>query len=53
MEVKVTGCVADVFTTISPKATLVALMLSASIAAFNCSVKFLDTLPALAVIVAA
>lgn len=35
VEVKVTGCVADVFTTTSPNATLVALMLSARIAALS------------------
>lgn len=50
--VKVTGCVGDAFTTTSPKAMLVALILSASITAFN-SVKFLHMLPALAVTVAA
>jgi hypothetical protein len=53
VEVKVTGCVADVLTATSPNATLVALMLSASIAAFNCRAKLLNTLPALAVIVTA
>ena len=37
----------------SPKATLVALMLNARIAAFNCRVKFFVTPPALAVIVTA
>jgi hypothetical protein len=52
-EVKVTDCVADVLTSTSPNATLVALMLSASIAAFNSSAKLLTTLPALAVIVTA
>jgi hypothetical protein len=35
VEVKVTGCVAGVLTTTSPNATLVALMLSARIAAFS------------------
>jgi hypothetical protein len=53
VEVKVTGCVAGVLTTTSPNATLVALMLSARTAAFNCRVKLLTTLPALAVIVTA
>lgn len=53
IEVNITGCVADVFTTTSPKATLVALMLSARIAAFNWMAKFLTTPPALAVIVTA
>jgi hypothetical protein len=53
VEVKTTDCVADVLTTTLPNATLVALMLRASIAAFNCKVKLLNTLPELAVIVAA
>ena len=53
VEVKVTDCVADVLTTTSPNATLVALMLSASITAFSCRGKLLNTLPALAVIVTA
>jgi hypothetical protein len=54
VEVKVTGCgVAVVFTTTLPNAKLVALMLSAGTAAFNCRAKVLDTLPALAVIVTA
>jgi hypothetical protein len=53
VEVKVTDCVAGVLTTTSPNATLVALMLSASIAAFSCRGKLLNTLPALAVIVTA
>jgi hypothetical protein len=42
-----------VLTVTSPKATLVALMLNARIAAFNCRVKFFVTPPALAVIVTA
>jgi hypothetical protein len=53
VEVNVTGCMADVFTTTSPNATLVALMLSAKIAAFSCRAKFLTTPPALAVIATA
>ena len=54
VEVKVTGCgVAVVFTTTLPNAKLVALILSASIAAFSCRGKLLNTLPALAVIVTA
>jgi hypothetical protein len=53
VEVKVTDCVAGVLTTTSPNATLVALILSASIAAFSCRGKLLNTLPALAVIVTA
>jgi hypothetical protein len=53
VEVKVTDCVADVLTTTLPNATLVALMLSASIAALSCREKLLNTLPALAVIVTA
>jgi hypothetical protein len=53
VEVKVTGCVAGVLTTTSPNATLVALMLSARSTAFSCRVKFLTTVPAVAVIVTA
>ena len=53
VEVKVTDCVAGVLSATSPNATLVALMLSASIAAFNCREKLLNTLPTLAVIVTA
>ena len=54
VEVKVTGCgVAVVFTTTLPNAKLVALMLSAGTAAFNCRAKVLDRPPALAVIVTA
>jgi hypothetical protein len=53
VEVRVTDCVAGVLTTTSPNPTLVALMLSARIAAFSCRVKLLNTLPALAVIVTA
>jgi len=49
VEVIVTDCVAGVFTNTSPNATLVALMLKASIAALSCSVKLVNILPALAV----
>jgi hypothetical protein len=52
-EVKVTDWVAGVLITTSPNATLVALMLSARIAAFSCRVKLFITPPALAVIVIA
>jgi hypothetical protein len=53
-DVKVKGCsVAAVPTTTLPNVTLVALMVSAGTAAFNCSAKVLDTLPAFAVIVTA
>ena len=51
VEVKVTGCIAGVLTGTSPNATLVALMLSARIAAFSCKVTFFITLPSFAVIV--
>lgn len=40
MEVRVTDCVAEVLVTTSPNATLVALILSASVAAFSCRLKF-------------
>ena len=54
VDVKVKGCsVAAVPTTTLPNVTLVALMVSAGTAAFNCSAKVLDTLPAFAVIVTA
>jgi hypothetical protein len=53
VDVKVTDCVADVLTTTSPYATLVALMVSARIAALSRNVKLFDTLPTLAVIVTA
>jgi hypothetical protein len=53
VEVRVTACVEVVSTGTSPNATLVALMLNAMIAAFNCRVKFFITLPAVAVIVTA
>ena len=49
----VAACVAGVFNVTSPNATLVALMLNASTAAFNCRVRLLITLPPLAVIVTA
>ena len=49
LDVKVTDCgVPAVFTTVLPKARLVALTLSVGTAAFNCRAKLLDTLPALA-----
>ena len=54
VEVKVTDCgVAAVFTTTLPNATLAALTFNAGVAAFNCSRKVLNTLPAVAVIVTA
>jgi hypothetical protein len=53
VEVMVTDCVAGVFMITSPNATLVALMLSASIAAFSCTVKLVNIPLALAVIVTA
>jgi hypothetical protein len=56
VDVKVTDCVELVFTVTSPKARLVALRLSAGtaveIVAFNCRMKLLETLPAVAVSVA-
>jgi hypothetical protein len=48
VDVKVTDCVAEVFTSTSPNPRLVALMLSVGTAAFNCRAKLSDTLPALA-----
>ena len=53
VEDKVTVCVAGEFTITLPKATVVALMLSVGTAAFNCRAKVFETLPALAVRVAA
>lgn len=53
VDVNVTVCVADVLRDTSPNATLVALILSARIAAFNCRVKVFITLPAFAVNVTA
>lgn len=52
-EVMVNDCVAGVLTITPPNATVVALMLNASIAAFSCRVKLVITLPVLAVIVTA
>ncbi len=52
VEVKVMACVVGVFTTILPKAMLVAFTLSVGMAAFNCTAKVAETLPALAVSVA-
>jgi hypothetical protein len=52
VEVKVTDCVAGVFRTTSPKATLVALTPSTGVSAFdsfNCKAKLFETLAALAV----
>jgi hypothetical protein len=53
LEVSVTDCVAAVFRFSLPNARLVAPMLSVGMAAFNCSAKVLETLPALAVSVTA
>lgn len=53
VEVRVTDCVAMVLIVTSPNATLVALMLSASVAAFSCRVKFFTAPLALADIVTA
>jgi hypothetical protein len=53
VDVRVTDCVATVFTVTLPKATLVALILSIGAAAFNCRAKLLEMLPALAVRVTA
>ena len=52
-EVKVKDCVAGVFKVTSPKAMLLALMLSVAMYAFSCRAKFSDTVPALAVKVTA
>jgi hypothetical protein len=49
LEVKVTVCVAWVFTVTLPNATLVALMLRVGIAGESCRAKVLDTPPAAAV----
>lgn len=49
IEVRVIGCVAVAFTATSPNGTLVALMLSIGIAAFNCKAKLSVTPPAVAV----
>jgi hypothetical protein len=48
VDVRVTDCVAAVFTCTFPKGMLAALRLSVGTAAFNCRVKLSDTLPALA-----
>ena len=53
LELIVTDCVAGVFNTTLPKEMLVALMLSVGVRAFNCRVKLLETVPALAVSVTA
>jgi hypothetical protein len=53
VEVKVIDCVVGVLTTTLPNATLAGLMLSASMVAFSCSVKLVNLLPTLAVIVTA
>jgi hypothetical protein len=53
VEVRVTDCVAAVFTCTFPNATLVALIVNVGIAAFNCRPKVLETLPELAVRVTA
>lgn len=49
LEVRVTVCVIEPFTTTPPNATLVALRLKVGVAAFNCSEIDVDVLPALAV----
>jgi hypothetical protein len=48
VEVRVTVCVVGVLRLTFPKAMLVALMSSVAKAAFNCSAKVLDTVPAIA-----
>jgi hypothetical protein len=53
VEVKVKDCAVGVLTTMLPNAKVVALALSVGIAAFSCTEKVFDTLPALAVMVAA
>ncbi|MGB9154092.1 MAG: hypothetical protein WCD70_13515 [Alphaproteobacteria bacterium] len=52
-EAKVIDCVADVLTATLPKITLAGVMLSASTVAFSCTVKLVNMLPTLAVIVTA
>jgi hypothetical protein len=49
VEVRVTDCVAALFSCTFPKATLVALMLSVDTAGFNCRAKSLEMLPEVAV----
>ena len=53
VEVNVTGSVDAVFTVTFPNARLAALTVNVGTAAFSCSAKFLETLPALAVRVTA
>jgi hypothetical protein len=53
VDVRVTDCVAEVFTCTLPKAMLVALILSVGTAAFNCRAKILATPPEVAVSVTA
>jgi hypothetical protein len=53
VEVNVTGSVEEVFTVTLPKARVVALTVNVGTAAFSCSAKLLETLPALAVKVTA
>jgi hypothetical protein len=50
--VSVTVCVVEPLTTMVPNATLVALMVSAGVAAFNCSDTLFEELPELALTVA-
>jgi hypothetical protein len=52
-DVRVKDLVAVVFTTTDPNATLVALMLSVAVGAFNCMAKLFETPPWLAVRVTA
>jgi hypothetical protein len=52
VELRVRDCEVDVLTATLPNAMLVALIVSAGIAAFNCSVKFAETVPACAVRIA-
>jgi hypothetical protein len=53
VDVRMTDCVAEVFTCTLPKGMLVALMLSVGTAAFSCRAKILATPPEVAVSVAA
>jgi hypothetical protein len=53
VDVKVTGSVVGVFTVTLPNATLAGLMVNVGTAAFSCTAKLLETLPALAVRVTA
>jgi hypothetical protein len=53
VEVKVKDCAVGVLTTTLPNARVLTLALSVGRAAFSCTEKVFDTLPALAVIVAA